>query len=87
MNTIELIAKVAESQGLTKKAVEGVITAVADAINNEVKGGGEVVIKDIGRFFSAQRAARVCRNPQNGEPIQVPAKTVVKFASRGALKN
>ena len=37
------------------------------------------VIPGLGRLVKSNRKARVGRNPQTGEPIKIPAKTVVKF--------
>jgi len=34
-----------------------------------------------------QRKARMGRNPQTGEPIQIKAKTVAKFYVAKAMKN
>jgi DNA-binding protein HU-beta len=34
-----------------------------------------------------QRKARLGRNPQTGQPIKIPAKTVVKFRVAKAVKD
>jgi DNA-binding protein HU-beta len=38
-------------------------------------------------LVKAHRKARIGRNPQTGEPIQIKAKTVVKFRVAKAAKD
>jgi DNA-binding protein HU-beta len=38
-------------------------------------------------YKKAHRKARIGRNPQTGEPIQIKAKTVVKFRVAKAAKD
>jgi DNA-binding protein HU-beta len=82
----ELIDTLAQATGLTKKAAEAGLVAVFGSMGEELKSGGEVTVRDFGRFYGKQRDARTARNPRTGEQVQVPAKTVIKFAPRGAMK-
>src|ERR1700739_2072508 len=59
---------------------------VAPAIK-ERKKNGVCVVPALGRLVKAPRKARVGRNPQTGEPIQIKAKTVVKFRVAKAAKD
>jgi DNA-binding protein HU-beta len=52
----------------------------------ETKKNGVFVLPGIGRLVKAQRKARIGRNPQNGEALKIPAKTVVKFRIAKAAK-
>jgi DNA-binding protein HU-beta len=45
------------------------------------------VLAGLGRLKKSQRKARMGRNPQTGEPIKIPAKTVVKFYVAKAVKD
>jgi DNA-binding protein HU-beta len=45
------------------------------------------VIPGLGKAVKANRKARTGRNPQTGEPIKIPAKTVVKFRLAKAFKD
>jgi len=40
----------------------------------------------IGTFIASHRVARIGRNPQNGEPINIPAANTLKFKVSGAVK-
>ena len=53
----------------------------------EAKTGGQFVIPGLGKAVKAHRKARQGRNPQTGETIQIPAKTVVKFRLAKAFKD
>jgi DNA-binding protein HU-beta len=82
----EIVEDVVKVTGSTKTQAEQVISAVFDRVSSELKSGNEVTIKNFGRFFTKQKPARNARNPKTGETVQVPEKTVIKFAPRGELK-
>jgi DNA-binding protein HU-beta len=60
---------------------------LADTAVKETKKSGVFVIPGLGRLVKAHRKARTGRNPQTGEPIQIKAKTVVKFRVAKAAKD
>ena len=62
-----------------QQAGGGVYGDLADTAIKETKKNGVFVVPGLGRLVKAHRKARVGRNPQTGEPIQIKAKTVVKF--------
>ena len=49
--------------------------------------GNELAITDLGKFGTAQRAAKTGRNPKTGEAIQIAAKRAPKFSPAKALKD
>ena len=53
----------------------------------QAKSGGQFVIPGLGKAVKANRKARTGRNPQTGEAIKIPAKTVVKFRLAKAFKD
>ena len=53
----------------------------------ETKKNGLFVIPGLGRLVKSNRKARMGRNPQTGEAIEIPAKTVVKFRVAKAVKD
>ena len=87
MNKNDLIAKIAESTGLSKgdstKAVEGVL----DTITNSLKSGEEVRLVGFGTFTVANRAQSEGRNPRTGERITIPASRQPKFKAGKGLKD
>lgn len=81
-----LVDAAAPAAGVTKKLATAVLEAAFEKAAADIKSGTEVTIRDFGRFYQKERAARVARNPKTGETVQVPAKVVTKFAPRGILK-
>lgn len=86
MNKKELVTNVKEAMGCTRKEAEVAVGAVLDAVAEGMVVDGRVSLVGFGTFSAADRAARTCRNPQTGEPIDVPAKRVPKFKPSAALK-
>ena len=83
----QVVAHLADKAGVQKKAAATILEALAALATKEVKGGGQFVVPGLGKAVKAHRKARVGRNPQTGEPINIPAKTVVKFRLAKAFKD
>jgi len=81
-----LLAALAETTGLSKKDVTGVMDAMVTLAYKEVKKSGVFVVPGLGKLVKMHRAARTGRNPATNETIQIPAKTVVKFRVAKAAK-
>lgn len=86
MNKAELVTKIAEQAELTKKEAEAAVNAFTKTVINEVAKGGSVQLVGFGTFEQGERAARTGRNPQTGEPMDIPAATVPKFKAGKAFK-
>lgn len=88
MNKAELVAKIAEKVGLSKKQAEQVIECYTDTVTETLKANGEVTIAGFGAFSAKQRAGRTGVNPQNpSQKIQIPPVVVPKFKAGKALKD
>lgn len=81
----QLTARIADSVGITKKQAGEVLECLADTAYKQAKNG--FTIPGIGKLVLAKRKARMGRNPQTGEPIKIPAKTVLKFRIAKAAKD
>jgi DNA-binding protein HU-beta len=85
------IAKVTELAGkalgaeLSKKQVGAVIDALVGLAYKEAKN--KFTLPGLGKLELKNRKARVGRNPKTGEPINIPAKRVVKFRVAKAAKD
>jgi DNA-binding protein HU-alpha len=73
--------------GMDKKEVKAFLDAMTGLVEDVIKQGGEVPFKGLGKFKVQHRKARTGRNPITGEPIDIPAKTVVKFTLARSLKD
>ena len=87
MNKAELIAAAAEKAGLSKKDAEKAVNAALDTITEALVGGDKVQLVGFGAFEVKERAARIGRNPQTKEEIQIPASKVPQFKAGKALKD
>ncbi|RAL24550.1 HU family DNA-binding protein [Thermoflavimicrobium daqui] len=86
MNKTDLIEKVAESTGKTKKEAALVVDTVFQSIADALKNGEKVTLIGFGNFEVRERAARSGRNPQTGEKIHIEASKVPSFKPGKQLK-
>lgn len=87
MTKSQLLNKLAEKTGKSKKEVQEFIDALVSTAYAETKSGGEFTIPGLGKMVKKNRAARMGRNPATGQQIQIPAKTVLKFRLAKAAKD
>jgi len=87
MTKSQIVAHLAEKTEIQKKTVAAVLEELVTLAAKEAKSGGQFVIPGLGKAVKANRKARTGRNPQTGEPIKIPAKTVVKFRLAKAFKD
>lgn len=93
MNKTELIAKVAQSAGLSMKDARGAVNAIFSTvpregiIATEVSKGKKVQITGFGTFERRNRKKRQARNPQTGAPLMIPATKYPAFSAGKALKD
>ncbi|SFD32368.1 MULTISPECIES: HU family DNA-binding protein [Streptomyces] len=87
MNRSELVAALSERAEVTRKDADAVLSALAEVTGEVVaKGDEKVTIPGFLTFERTHRAARTARNPQTGEPIQIPAGYSVKVTAGNRLK-
>ena len=79
MNKAELVAAVQTNLGDSKASADRAVNAVIDAIKTGVKNDSTVQVVGFGTFSIRNRAARMGRNPQTGEAIQIAASKSVAF--------
>ena len=87
MTKTQLTRHLAEKLGSNNKTAANFLEHLADVAIKETKKNGVFVVPGLGRLVKAHRKARMGRNPQTGEPIQIKAKTVVKFRVAKAAKD
>lgn len=87
MNRNQLAEQVAERAGLSTADATRALTATLDAIVDAVAGGdGTVALPGFGTFDRRQRQARTGRNPQTGEPMEIPATVAPGFKAAAAFR-
>ncbi len=86
MTKSQLVQKLADSSGVTKKQAAVVLEQLVDATVGSVRKGDPVKIPGLGTFRKVQTKARMGRNPQTGEPIKIPARKKVRFSVAKTFK-
>jgi len=81
----QILTKLADKTGLTKKQVGQFLEEIAALAYKEAKN--TFVLPGLGKLVLVNRKAREGRNPATGETIQIPAKKVVKFRVAKACKD
>jgi len=87
MTRTDLIDDLAARSGIDKKDVMTFLDHLTAMVESEIRKGGEVPLKGLGKFKVQRRQARTGRNSLTGQEIQIPAKTVVKFTVAKSLKD
>lgn len=89
MTKAELIEKLSNSaskSGVSKKAVETIVSETFSTIGKSIKKEGRFSFPGFGTFNVTKRKARKGRNPQTGETIKIKASKSIKFKPAPALK-
>jgi len=83
---VSYVAKKFEGDKWSKKTAAAIIDEMAALAIAETKKAGVFTFPGIGKLVLVKRKARLGRNPATGEPINIPAKTVVKMRVAKACK-
>jgi len=86
MNKAELVEAISKVTQTTKADTERCIDALVDVISKNIKKKDGVKLVGFGTFAVSNRKARVGRNPQTGQEIQIPARKVPVFRPGKELK-
>lgn len=86
MNRAELIDEIAAQTKQSKASCERWLDAFLATVTKNMQKNDGVKLVGFGTFATAKRKARVGRNPQTGEEIKIPARTVPVFRPGVNLK-
>ena len=87
MNKSDLIAKMAEKAGLSKKDAEKALNAFVESVEETLVEGDKVQLVGFGTFEVRSRKARTGRNPKDpGKVIEIPASKAPVFKAGKAFK-
>ena len=87
MNRSELVEAIAGQTGATKADTDRMLTAFTEIVEKNIKKKDGIRLVGFGTFTVSKRKARSGRNPQTGEEIKIPARTVPVFKPGAALKS
>ena len=87
MGKSELFSHFAERFDIKRTQSREFFDELAILCEKELKRSGEFVLPGMVKLVVQKRKARMGRNPATGEPIKIPAKTVVKARIVKQLKD
>ncbi len=79
MKRSEMFEGVMRHAGISKANIARFYEGLVELARRELRQNKEFVLPGLGVLRVRQRRARTARNPQTGEPVQVPARKVVRF--------
>ena len=86
MNKAELVSKMAEKSGLTKKEAEAALNAFMSSVQDALVNNEKVQLVGFGTFETRVRAEREGTNPRTREKIKIPATIAPAFKAGKELK-
>src|SRR6266516_1476995 len=86
MTKAEIIARIYEKEGYSKKEDTAVVEATFDIIKGCCERGEKVKISGFGNFVVNTKRPRKGRNPQTGDEIIIVGRKVLTFKASQILK-
>ena len=87
MNKSDFITYISKKYNTTKAEAEKVIDMFTSSVMGALGEGNEVSLIGFGNFSVSKVAARVGRNPQTGEVVQIPAYNKARFKAGQKMKD
>lgn len=87
MNKAEVIDHIAAEADISKADATKALEAFIGGVTKTLVQGDQLALIGFGTFSIKNRAARVGRNPQTGEEIQIKAAKIPTFKPGKALKD
>ncbi len=86
MTKAEIIERVYERVGFSKKEATDVVESIFDVVKARLAEGEKVKISGFGNFVINEKRPRKGRNPQTGEEIMISGRRVLTFKPSQVLK-
>src|SRR5690625_3783060 len=87
MRKPELVEYIADRADLSNDKANQVLSAILDEVTNALARKESVSLVGFGTFEVRHHAARKGKNPQTGEPLDIPASNNVGFRPGKALRD
>lgn len=87
MTKADIVEKIYEKVGFSKKESAELVESVFDLIKNTLEKGDKIKIAGFGNFVVKEKADRRGRNPQTGEEITISARKILTFKPSQVLKS
>ena len=86
MTKADIVEKIYEKVGLSKKESADLVELVFDILKNTLESGEKIKVAGFGNFEVKSKANRRGRNPQTGEEITITARKILTFKPSQVLK-
>jgi integration host factor subunit alpha len=86
MTKADIVARVHESAGCSKKDSFDFVEQVFETLKETLESGEKIKITGFGNFAVRKKADRRGRNPQPGEEITITARRILTFKPSVLLK-
>lgn len=83
----ELIDSVYEKVGFSKKEAAELVELVFESMKEDLCKGQSIKISGFGKFRVRAKKARMGRNPQTGEAMEISARKVLTFTPSRILRD
>jgi len=87
MTKADLVDKIFEKIGLSKKEAQEIIEILFDTMKQTFVEGELVKISGFGTFNVRNKVARRGRNPKTGEELEISPRKVITFRASNQLKD
>lgn len=86
MTKAEIIDRVYERIGFSRKEAADIVEAIFELMKEVLEGGEKIKVSGFGNFVVREKRARRGRNPQTGEEIEISPRRVLTFRPSPTLK-
>lgn len=87
MTKADLAEMVRDKLGFQSKDSVQLVESVLKLIKNSLEAGEDIKVSGFGKFKVRKKAERKGRNPQNGDSIMIPGRSVLTFKPSQVLKD
>lgn len=87
MTKADLVNKVFEQIGGTKKEASDLVEKLFDMMKTTLVNGDNIKISGFGNFMVRTKRSRIGRNPQTGQSIEISARRVLTFKPSQVLRD
>ena len=82
----DLVERIADEAKVSKNVARSLLKEMSAIIDDKLRHDGKVRISGLGIFGLKWRAAKTGRNPQTGDPIEIPSQNRVVFKPAADLR-
>lgn len=87
MTKEEMVTMISNDAGISKRQANDALNSFFSNVTTNLKKGKKVSFVGFGTFSVSKRKARVGRNPQTGDKINIPASKVPHFRAGKTLRD